>query len=415
MSDQAVAPDSTLLAKPPVSRRWREFANRSFTRNAWLQIREMTDWFVPNRLDTFGWFRNREGRLEKIFFSISTPPDPLQTTRINVCSSLEPPSAVGSRSPANTVSGSSCSISRSSSECMAASAHSRWGVPARRGTHGISKAGLLLFVARKASSSSRSPGRCARRRMPATCSICLMTATGMPPVTHSSPDSLVQSGLQSPGDATGSGGQTRRVVHLRIRAQNTWKWCSWVTCSCQHNTTRARGSADGRATGTFGGIRFFRRRAVSSAHPDIARREPGRHDEVRGGNISGGRKSIGIHRLATTTSPPASRLQAAGSRTSKHRGFSVDLPANHLGPDGENGRSGMCATSPSRIRREYDACAQRHALGRLRPAHHCSSVRRSSLSATAACGGVFSAWVQRTHAGSGTRLFKDTTLDQSSK
>jgi len=65
---QPTPPESTSVSRPPVSRRWRGFADRSFTRNAWLQVREMADWFVPNGLDTFGWFRDGGGRLQKIYF-----------------------------------------------------------------------------------------------------------------------------------------------------------------------------------------------------------------------------------------------------------------------------------------------------------------------------------------------------------
>lgn len=56
------------VARPPAPYRWRGFVNRSFTRNAWLQMRQMTSWLVPSGLDTFGWFRDRSGRLEKMYF-----------------------------------------------------------------------------------------------------------------------------------------------------------------------------------------------------------------------------------------------------------------------------------------------------------------------------------------------------------
>ena len=55
-------------AAPPAAQRWRSFVTRSFTRNAWLQLRQMTDWLVPNGVDTFGWFHDRAGTLDKVYF-----------------------------------------------------------------------------------------------------------------------------------------------------------------------------------------------------------------------------------------------------------------------------------------------------------------------------------------------------------
>jgi acetyltransferase AlgX (SGNH hydrolase-like protein) len=66
--DQPASANSAPVVHPPAWSRWRSFVDRSFTRNAWLQMRQMTDWLVPNGLDTFGWFREHGGQLEKIHF-----------------------------------------------------------------------------------------------------------------------------------------------------------------------------------------------------------------------------------------------------------------------------------------------------------------------------------------------------------
>ncbi len=52
----------------PVSHRWRGFVDRSFTRNAFLQMRETTDWLVPNGIDSFGWFHERGGPVHRFYF-----------------------------------------------------------------------------------------------------------------------------------------------------------------------------------------------------------------------------------------------------------------------------------------------------------------------------------------------------------
>lgn len=61
-------PPGAAVETPPAWRLWRGVVERSFTRNAWLELRQATDWFVPNRLDTFGWFRDRTGRQHTMYF-----------------------------------------------------------------------------------------------------------------------------------------------------------------------------------------------------------------------------------------------------------------------------------------------------------------------------------------------------------
>jgi hypothetical protein len=68
VADPPASANSAPVVRPPAWFRWRSFVDRSFTRNAWLQMRHMTDGLVPNGLDTFGWFRARGGLLEKIHF-----------------------------------------------------------------------------------------------------------------------------------------------------------------------------------------------------------------------------------------------------------------------------------------------------------------------------------------------------------
>ena len=52
----------------PVSYRWRGFVDRSFTHNAFLQLRAMTGWLVPNGIDSFGWFGDRSGVTHRFYF-----------------------------------------------------------------------------------------------------------------------------------------------------------------------------------------------------------------------------------------------------------------------------------------------------------------------------------------------------------
>ena len=52
----------------PASLRWRNFVDRSFTVNTFMQLREMSDWLVPNRIDSFGWFREPSGTVHQLYF-----------------------------------------------------------------------------------------------------------------------------------------------------------------------------------------------------------------------------------------------------------------------------------------------------------------------------------------------------------
>ena len=52
----------------PASLRWRSFVKGSFAANAFMQLREMSDWLVPNSVDSFGWFRERRGAVHRLYF-----------------------------------------------------------------------------------------------------------------------------------------------------------------------------------------------------------------------------------------------------------------------------------------------------------------------------------------------------------
>jgi SGNH hydrolase-like domain, acetyltransferase AlgX len=52
----------------PFLRRWRNFVDRSFTWNVFQQLRQATDRVVPNRIGTYGWFRDASGRQHQIYF-----------------------------------------------------------------------------------------------------------------------------------------------------------------------------------------------------------------------------------------------------------------------------------------------------------------------------------------------------------
>ncbi len=58
------APRSSISAP----RRWHDFLDRSFTMNVFWQLRETSDWLVPNGIDSFGWFRDRGGADHRFFF-----------------------------------------------------------------------------------------------------------------------------------------------------------------------------------------------------------------------------------------------------------------------------------------------------------------------------------------------------------
>ncbi|HZT77528.1 MAG TPA: SGNH/GDSL hydrolase family protein [Vicinamibacterales bacterium] len=52
----------------PLARRWRDFEDRSFTWNVFQQLRQMTDRLVPNRIATYGWFRDANGTRHQMYF-----------------------------------------------------------------------------------------------------------------------------------------------------------------------------------------------------------------------------------------------------------------------------------------------------------------------------------------------------------
>jgi hypothetical protein len=58
------------LPKVPQSwpEKWRHFLDRSFTANLFMQLREEADRFVPNNVDSIGWFRDKDGRLRQFLF-----------------------------------------------------------------------------------------------------------------------------------------------------------------------------------------------------------------------------------------------------------------------------------------------------------------------------------------------------------
>ena len=65
---QSRASNPAPVPREPVSLRWRGFVDRSFTRNAFLEVREMTDWLVPNGIDSFGWFQEAGGPVHRFYF-----------------------------------------------------------------------------------------------------------------------------------------------------------------------------------------------------------------------------------------------------------------------------------------------------------------------------------------------------------
>jgi hypothetical protein len=50
------------------SQRWRGVVERSLTVNAFTQLRKWSDWLVPNGIDSFGWFRDRDGASHRVYF-----------------------------------------------------------------------------------------------------------------------------------------------------------------------------------------------------------------------------------------------------------------------------------------------------------------------------------------------------------
>jgi len=59
---------STPAPAEPLSRRWRDFEDRSFTWNVFQQLRQATDRIVPNRIATYGWFRDASGVSHQVYF-----------------------------------------------------------------------------------------------------------------------------------------------------------------------------------------------------------------------------------------------------------------------------------------------------------------------------------------------------------
>jgi hypothetical protein len=53
---------------PPASIHWREFVKRSFTKNAFMELRQWSDGLIPNGIDSFGWFRDADGETRRLYF-----------------------------------------------------------------------------------------------------------------------------------------------------------------------------------------------------------------------------------------------------------------------------------------------------------------------------------------------------------
>jgi hypothetical protein len=70
--ENAMAYEQGVPAPPHVpesaSRKWRDFVERSFTNNAFMQLRKWSDFLVPNSIDSFGWFRDRDGTSHRMYF-----------------------------------------------------------------------------------------------------------------------------------------------------------------------------------------------------------------------------------------------------------------------------------------------------------------------------------------------------------
>ena len=68
MTTRSGADPPVRAASEPLSRRWRAFVDRSFARNALLELRRLTDTIVPNAVNTYGWFRDASGAQHKMYF-----------------------------------------------------------------------------------------------------------------------------------------------------------------------------------------------------------------------------------------------------------------------------------------------------------------------------------------------------------
>jgi hypothetical protein len=70
--ENAMAYEHGVAAPPHVpesaSQKWRNVVGRSFTDNAFIQLRKWSDSLVPNSIDSFGWFRDRRGITHQMYF-----------------------------------------------------------------------------------------------------------------------------------------------------------------------------------------------------------------------------------------------------------------------------------------------------------------------------------------------------------
>ncbi|MEO8256767.1 MAG: hypothetical protein ABI868_05400 [Acidobacteriota bacterium] len=64
--ERGVPPPVDAPAAP--AQKWRGFVDRSFTNNAFMQLRNWLDFLIPNGIDSFGWFHDRDGALHRMYF-----------------------------------------------------------------------------------------------------------------------------------------------------------------------------------------------------------------------------------------------------------------------------------------------------------------------------------------------------------
>jgi hypothetical protein len=60
--------ESVVEPSEPWSHQWRAMIDRSLTWNLFEQLRLLTDSLVPNRINTYGWFRDARGALQQVYF-----------------------------------------------------------------------------------------------------------------------------------------------------------------------------------------------------------------------------------------------------------------------------------------------------------------------------------------------------------